>query len=62
MTEAACSISADNSLNLNTAWSLTYLFLHGKKAYLSGRPGPRALAGVVATQAALYGSYYWSNH
>lgn len=50
------------SLTFRTAWSLTYLFLHGKRAFVAKRPGPIALAGVVAAQAGLYGSYYWSEH
>lgn len=40
------------------AWSLTYLFLHGKKALVSKRPGPVALASAVGLQAATYGYYY----
>jgi hypothetical protein len=41
-----------------TAWSLTYLFLHGKKALLSKRPAPIALASVVLAQALAFGAYY----
>ncbi|ORY90880.1 hypothetical protein BCR35DRAFT_349785 [Leucosporidium creatinivorum] len=49
-----------NGSGTTTAWSLTYLFLHGKKALISKRPVPIALASVVAAQAATFG-YYYSN-
>ena len=41
------------------AWSLVYLFLNGRKALSARRPGPVALAGIVAAQAATYGGYYF---
>jgi len=44
--------------SLCSAWSLTYLFLHAKKAFVSKRPGPIALASAVGLQAATYGYYY----
>ncbi|GAA5994831.1 hypothetical protein JCM5350_000905 [Sporobolomyces pararoseus] len=47
-----------NGSGTTTAWSLTYLFLHAKKAFVSKRPGPIALAGAVGLQAATYGYYY----
>ncbi|GAA5924190.1 uncharacterized protein JCM15063_005569 [Sporobolomyces koalae] len=47
-----------NGSGTTTAWSLTYLFLHGKKALVSKRPGPIALAATVAAQAGMYGYYY----
>ncbi|GAA5832840.1 hypothetical protein JCM3766R1_007063 [Sporobolomyces carnicolor] len=49
---------AINGSGTTTAWSLTYLFLHGKKALVSKRPGPVALASAVGLQAATYGYYY----
>ncbi|GAA5846505.1 hypothetical protein JCM9279_006718 [Rhodotorula babjevae] len=55
-------ISAGDPLNgsgTTTAWSLVYLFLNGRKALSARRPGPIALAGVVAAQAATYGGYYF---
>ncbi|GAA6062997.1 hypothetical protein JCM10212_004979 [Sporobolomyces blumeae] len=47
-----------NGSGTTTAWSLTYLFLHGRKALASRRPGPIALATAVAAQASTYGYYY----
>lgn len=47
------------TLRSRTAWSLVYLFLNGRKALSARRPGPIALAGVVAAQAATYGAYYF---
>lgn len=40
-----------------SAWSLIYMF-HAKKAFKSRRPGPLALVGVVAAQAAVFGTWY----
>ncbi|GAA5824463.1 hypothetical protein JCM3770_003719 [Rhodotorula araucariae] len=55
-------ISAGDPLNgsgTTTAWSLVYLFLNGRAALAARRPGPIALAGVVAAQAGTYGGYYF---
>jgi len=52
--------SADPPPSLaRAAWSLVYLFLNGRKALSARRPGPVALAGIVAAQAATYGGYYF---
>ncbi|GJN87767.1 hypothetical protein Rhopal_000722-T1 [Rhodotorula paludigena] len=48
-----------NGSGTTTAWSLVYLFLNGRKALTARRPGPLALSGLVAAQAAMYGSYYF---
>ncbi|GAA5860570.1 hypothetical protein JCM1840_000303 [Sporobolomyces johnsonii] len=47
-----------NGSGTTTAWSLIYLFLNGRKALVSRRPGPIALAAVAAAQAGTYGWYY----
>ncbi|GAA5918100.1 hypothetical protein JCM1841_005253 [Sporobolomyces salmonicolor] len=47
-----------NGSGTTTAWSLTYLFLNGRKALVSRRPGPIALAAAAAAQAGTYGWYY----
>ncbi|BGP37103.1 hypothetical protein JCM10450v2_001011 [Rhodotorula kratochvilovae] len=55
-------ISAGDPLNgsgTTTAWSLVYLFLNGRAALAARKPGPIALAGVVAAQAGVYGGYYF---
>lgn len=43
------------------AWSLTYLFLHGKKALVSRRPAPILLSSAMAANAVLYGVEYFVN-
>ncbi|GAA5997025.1 Aim19p [Rhodotorula paludigena] len=48
-----------NGSGTTTAWSLVYLFLNGRKALTARRSGPLALSGLVAAQAATYGSYYF---
>ncbi|CEQ39115.1 SPOSA6832_00591, partial [Sporobolomyces salmonicolor] len=52
-----CRVSA-SSCPVFLAWSLTYLFLNGRKALVSRRPGPIALAAAAAAQAGTYGWYY----
>lgn len=43
------------------AWSLTYLFLHGKKAFVSRRPAPILLSSAMAANVVLYGVEYFVN-
>ncbi|KAM0751614.1 hypothetical protein T439DRAFT_379722 [Meredithblackwellia eburnea MCA 4105] len=50
-----------NGSGTATAWSLTYLFLHGKKSLLSRRPGPMLLSSAVALLASVEGADYFLN-
>ncbi|KDE05822.1 hypothetical protein MVLG_03766 [Microbotryum lychnidis-dioicae p1A1 Lamole] len=50
-----------NGAGTTTAWSLTYLFFHGRKALASRKPIPILLASTMATQALVAGGFYWSS-
>lgn len=45
----------DNGAGIATAWSLSWAFLHAKKAVLSRKPLPIALLGAVTANAYIYG-------
>ncbi|KAG1495229.1 hypothetical protein G6F52_013064 [Rhizopus delemar] len=45
----------DNGAGIATAWSLSWAFLHAKKAILSRKPLPIALLGAVTANAYVYG-------
>ncbi|GEM11983.1 hypothetical protein Rt10032_c18g6000 [Rhodotorula toruloides] len=48
-----------NGSGTTTAWSLIYLLLNTRKAIVARSPAALAVTSVVATQAGLYGSYYF---
>lgn len=50
-----------NGSGTATAWSLTYLFLHSKRALVSKRPAPIALTVAVGLFATAEGSDYFMN-
>ncbi|SCV72710.1 BQ2448_4247 [Microbotryum intermedium] len=50
-----------NGAGTTTAWSLTYLFFHGRKALVSRKPIPILLASTIATQALVAGGFYWTS-
>jgi len=54
--------SGANGQGTATAWSLSYLFFNGRKALVSRRPEPIALAATVLVNATLNGWEYWRNN